>query len=428
MSKVPILPDWTRWSWASTVEREWWLPLFSEATNAFMELERLSVAEGLRKAAWQFVNPTSLVTETAWAQRHGLLLVPVTTTQRGLDSYASSGEAQGGVMTYRAVYVKPEHYNEVLPFNENGRIGELLGYPACCRQAFDATWGQGQVDSTWEQHSAMSGKRPNLGSTLWRWMGLRLVPHMPCSYSCEASQAQAEAYLALGVKHGYAEQMQLIKEVLNWPLRWSRLFGIAELVSPAVKISTRSDWTPTKDSFSIVGDYHKPSNTLWKENGFTSAAAMREMHNIILLSLKVIEMPQRARVMDLGCGNGHLLRRLTIQRPDVKIAGVDVNAEAISHAPMLLGRWWTGRIETEPWSEWKPDVVLLTPGRLLEMSDSDRQATLERLKSVRQILVYAYGDWIQQGSLEELCARAGLSGVRMLHSTPTIQAGVLSQV
>src|SRR5690606_19912788 len=110
----PILPDWTRWSWASTTERAWWAPLMRDISNAFIELELLSVVEGIRRAAWQFVAPHELPEKTRWAHQHGLLLIPIEHTNVSTTSYSSGGPnpyAPAGVASYRCVYVRPEHYD-----------------------------------------------------------------------------------------------------------------------------------------------------------------------------------------------------------------------------------------------------------------------------------------------------------------------------
>ena len=54
-ANIPVLPDWTRWSWRSAEERDWWMPLFTRASNAYQDVERLSVVHRLRPAAFQNV-------------------------------------------------------------------------------------------------------------------------------------------------------------------------------------------------------------------------------------------------------------------------------------------------------------------------------------------------------------------------------------
>jgi len=76
-SDTPTLPDWTRWSWRSPVEREWWNPLFKAAANAYESVERLSVVDGVRSAASQIIAPEELVGLTEWARNHNILCIPI---------------------------------------------------------------------------------------------------------------------------------------------------------------------------------------------------------------------------------------------------------------------------------------------------------------------------------------------------------------
>jgi hypothetical protein len=184
---IPILPDFTRYQWASITEKEWFEPLISSASNAFLELERLSVVEGIRKAAWQFVNYDEMIPLCEWAHKHDLLVLPIHNASVG-SSYSSSGGQTGSYNAYRVVITRPEHYKEVLPFEGDHHIGDMLGFPACCREAFRNTWAKDSVDTTWEQMHGLTSLSP-YASTLLRWMGIRFVPHLPCKYNCDESIA-----------------------------------------------------------------------------------------------------------------------------------------------------------------------------------------------------------------------------------------------
>jgi SAM-dependent methyltransferase len=45
---------------------------------------------------------------------------------------------------------------------------------------------------------------------------------------------------------------------------------------------------------------------------------------------------ENASILDIGCGKGFLLNQLKIQRPDLKIKGVDVSAYALDNAPSSI--------------------------------------------------------------------------------------------
>jgi SAM-dependent methyltransferase len=220
----------------------------------------------------------------------------------------------------------------------------------------------------------------------------------------------------------------LIAEVLHWPVEWSRLFGIAEITTPALKISTRTDWTPTKQSFSRAGQYRAPKKTWWTLNGFSSADGMRDSHRDMVDAL-VTQLPPKARVLDLGCGNGMLLRRLTIHRPDIRIAGVDNNAEAIREAQEtidLRSTFWHGAIQDVMWVDWKPTVVLFNPARLREMTPADASRASAWIREIPWQFPYMYDDWQKKASLTTLCEEYQLTAPQPFIKTHRVEMGMVA--
>jgi len=77
-------------------------------------------------------------------------------------------------------------------------------------------------------------------------MSLRAVPHLPCSFHCIRSVELGKKFMQLGREAGYAEEMDRLVQILSWPVEWSALHGIAEIKTPILKVSTRTDATPTR--------------------------------------------------------------------------------------------------------------------------------------------------------------------------------------
>lgn len=424
----PVLPEWTRWAWASMTEREYWLPLFDKVSKAREEIEWLTVIEGIRPGMYTFVRPDQLMTVGARAASHGLTAVPVTQVNRqSSDGYSSASGASGfdpsKPWEYRVLIVRPEvlslvsntpdiaHNNEVL--------GQVLGYPKCCREFFHRTWGAGQVDTTWEQYAETgNADGPIEANMLWRWKAIRWVSHLPCSFQCEATVEIGRKTREAAKKHGFVEEAKIIDAVLSWPVRWSGVNGIGEIVGPALKISTRTDWAPPTDKryFHRKGVYSKPTEDIWKHNGFSSYTGMLESHAPILHELKTLA-PENCAMLDLGCGNGRLLKTLKLNRPDIKIGGVDINESAITSAQSgLVGKWSAARIQDLTWVEWfQPDstVVVSCPVRLTEMSEDEATATRAALDPYKLHLVYVYGDNLRKHPLQEWVEMAGFSVDRL---------------
>lgn len=274
---TPKLPDWTRWSWASVAERQFWHPLFQQASQDFIYAERASVAAGVRKAAWLPVKTEELISQVNWARSHGLLCLPLEQLRDTGSSYGSRVESvrPGDKALYRCLYIRPEDYQANMK-PDDATLGTLLGYPACCQQHYADTWAKGQVDSTWEQWNNTTGFMKDRPGEMWqqtllRYMGIRFVSHMPCSFGCHESAQLAKKmfdFMAKDLGPSVHESALIISDILKWPVKWSRLFGIAETVTPALKISSRTEWTPNKDTFEKSGTYQKREAWYWTDNQF----------------------------------------------------------------------------------------------------------------------------------------------------------------
>jgi SAM-dependent methyltransferase len=112
-------------------------------------------------------------------------------------------------------------------------------------------------------------------------------------------------------------------------------------------------------------------------------------------------------VLDLGCGDGALLARLTLDGFGIEQDAGVVERGARRHPGLSL---FVGRIEKLHGTVGtvEPDVVLVMPGRLLEMSQEDADLVRAGLLRKKRVVVYAYGDWLARfGGLSELAAKAG---------------------
>jgi len=428
----PTLPEWTRWAWASMVEREYWKPLIDRVSSLREEIEWITVIEGIRPAMYTFVRPENLLHVNTRAAKHGLVVVPVMQTNREVNAYSSgsSGRSFNPNMPwqYRVLIAN----KDVLPLilateniaDNNEVLGQVLGYPSCCREFFHRTWGAGQVDTTWDQYAETgTAVGPVEANMLWRWLGVRWVSHLPCSYQCSATIEIGQKTRTAMKKYGYAEEVKVIDSVLSWPVRWSGVNGIAEIVGPAIKISTRTDWAPPSDNrrFTRPGQYGKPTAEMWKENGFSSFTGMLSAHAPLLEEIKTL-VPKNGAIIDLGCGNGRLLRTAKLNRLDMSIGGVDINESAIRTVQSgLVGMWDVARIEELTWTNWfapETTVVLYSPVRLVEMSAQDAENTRAALSRYKTHLVYVYGDNLVKHTLPEWVSLAGYSVDRLMVTYP----------
>jgi hypothetical protein len=148
--------------------------------------------------------------------------------------------------------------------DDHDRLGSAIGAPACCRQFYQRMRRLSFEDMTfasfWDS-GAFSARIP-LKSTpetnsLLRSIGLRLISHRPCSPECAPSVRMARTLEYLAREIDLTSQMEELRELLSWPMRWSILHGIAETMTPVFKMCNQTDATAVKFSVTLrVDDRH----------------------------------------------------------------------------------------------------------------------------------------------------------------------------
>jgi hypothetical protein len=288
-------------------------------------------------------------------------------------------------------------------------------------------------------------------------MGVRAVPHLPCRLDCAATADLGRRLVEVGRQVGFAEEMDWLTEILSWSVEWSALHGIAQVKTPVLKVSTRTDATTRRYVVRRPGSTHPAEGVRglafpfevpvrlrltgsrgfrkglenavrlhprpqWyaTDNGFSSVGAMNDAHRPVVEAAVAALRQGGGNVIDLGCGNGALLERLAAAAPGAVPFGVDVDPQRIEHARQLhaghADNFVSGDIfdSDQLWVEGRRfALAILMPGRLLETDQARAAALRERLRqSCDRVLVYAYGDWLtRDGDLAGLAKEAGLTVV-----------------
>ncbi|MFN3400981.1 MAG: class I SAM-dependent methyltransferase, partial [Ferrovibrio sp.] len=89
----------------------------------------------------------------------------------------------------------------------------------------------------------------------------------------------------------------------------------------------------------------------------------RALHARLLRRIARLDLPPGARLLDAGCGTGGLLARLTAQRPDLDLQGLEYDAEAAALARSKLpgrdpGKLQVGSVNAMPYGGGAFDVIV----------------------------------------------------------------------
>jgi SAM-dependent methyltransferase len=465
------LPDFTRLAWVTDRAERVWRPRLERIATAWAETEWRAVLAGVRACAVAMASPEEFMAMGGrWAEE-GLNALPVEMTGVSGQPYAATDvplEA-GQPFVFRFVVGRPADvaaFKAAWDAADQEAIGDFLGYPPCCREFFRRVWvDDHMVDTTWPMAAATSGAAPGTttieltgppeANILWRWMGVRAVPHLPCRLDCAATTELGQRLVEVGRQSGFAQEMDWLVDILSWSVEWSALHGIAQVKTPVLKVSTRTDATKQRYVVRRRGSAHPPEGVrglgfpyeapvklrlsesrgfrrglenavrlhprpTWyaTDNGFGSVEAMHDAHRPIVEAGVAALGQGGGNVLDLGCGNGALLERLAAAAPGMIPFGMDVDPQRIEHARQLHPGYGANFVsgdmfdDHQHWVEGRRyALALLMPGRLLETDEERASALRERiLQSCDQVLVYAYGDWLtREDGLAGLAREAGLT-------------------
>lgn len=419
------LPDFTRVIWASGEPREFWESKIRSISNDWLKIERLSVLNGIRDSVLSYCRNEEVPELKKWCSQNGLELVLLESVAQS-NSYSSYGGNQGKRDSWRVAITRKEFvgkWGAAWSTMDNDAIGELLGYPKCCREFFDKYWVEEQYrDLTYPAfaNSNFNADGPIECNILGRWVGVRWVSHMPCSFQCEESQKIGEQNRELAKQSGFLTTANLIDEVLSWKMRYSALNGILEIKTPVYKISAATESTPKELIIERDGKQpdHKASGIgspfenkrnrtytdskrfkeslsvfddpwMWEGNGFSSKEAMQSSHQPL-----VDVISEDKSVFDYGAGNGILIDQLRIQK-NCKVAGVELDAnraqkgiDQFKDINLTVGDMFDRDYDSNA----EQGIVMV--GRLTETTKEKRDAFLNMLLENHRLCVfYTYGDW-----------------------------------
>ena len=481
------LPQFCKIAWVSDNAKEVWMPRINQVIKAWREIEWTAIVEGLRQCAAIPISPEYLISLGEKCAKNNLLILPL--GYQGIQNYSyCNNNMEENPKKNFLLNVVVGTSQDVLSFkaaseSDPDQVLKLLGYPQCCCNFLRIVLEKGQMDTTWpmiEENIKISQElncsievvaSPFL-NILLRWIGIRAIPHLPCSFCCKESIYLAKRYVSIGRKLGYNHEMDWLLEILGWPIQWSALHGIAEIKTPILKISTQTEATPGKYTVSITGDlspeegasglsfpyripnfsncsekkgneenFQKPSQIVdssshqnqvrdccekwyYEDNGFKFLFDMDSAHRTIEELVIVTLSAHSVNVLDLGCGNGVLLKKIKTIFSKIIPFGVDNDHSRIEHAHILLPEFKDNFVigDLSSFHLLFPNnyfgIIMIALSRLEEMEIGRRVAFGKQLADhCNNILVYDY--WGR--NIEEVATRIG---VQLLSYSPSSRASL----
>jgi hypothetical protein len=266
------LPDFCRVSWTSEAARDYWQPPIERGAGFWHRLELETVLLGQRPAGFVAVAQTNMAALCKKCAEHRMELRPLYSFTPGTRYISNLTKQHGGSGMQMCVV---GHANAVAEAEtafmakQSTVLGAILGYPRCCTAFFAEVWdNQHFIDTSWKmaERSSLPSRQgatddrtiiasaPAELNLFLRWLGIRPVFHLPCSFTCEASIGIAREIAAVATQVAGTEEIASIYRMLRWPIQWSALHGIAEIKTPVLRIATRTDPTALKYTVDIQGD------------------------------------------------------------------------------------------------------------------------------------------------------------------------------
>lgn len=299
MKRLPFkLPDFFRLNWVSEAARDHWAPIIQACRSLIPIIEIESVAHGLRPCA---LIPVPLLETNDFRKKidsHGLANAEIYRFS-GATGYSS----EANPATPNTAMVAIGTLNDVRAIKQlsdtgnTSSIGRFLGYPLCCCDFFQSNWNEKRfIDTTWPMaantRSAIMVTPRELkidevstNNMLLRWLGVRPVFHLPCSFDCLATREISFSLRTFAETIGYGDQMKKMHEILDWPVRWSALHGIAEIETPVFRLATKTDASAEKYIVDFIGT---PSRVEFEASGLRFPYSWPKSRHGIERKLKVI--------------------------------------------------------------------------------------------------------------------------------------------
>lgn len=267
------VPYFFRSMWTSDLARNQWEPRIRAIAAAISELQWRTVANDMRQCCIARVLSEQFEAKRHDFERHGLEVIPLSREVRGGPEYQSRVRPYVPGEPFQICVALGKHgaardLAEAVRCESDDEAGTLLGYPGCCISSFlddfrnseysDNTWSMARASVTGLSMLEDEGRtiridKASLANILLRGMGVRAVFHLPCRFDCSKSIECAEGVIRSGRGEGFRAEMEWLEEILNWPMEWNAMHGIAEIKTAVLKCSTSTAATAKAYRVLVMG-------------------------------------------------------------------------------------------------------------------------------------------------------------------------------
>jgi uncharacterized protein len=264
VSMPPARPqaDFTRYVWVSNRAAEEWEERMKCIAATWRKLEWKTVVAGVRDSGLLWV------TEDEFAALRPVLRQANLNASVLIAIKHRRSRQTGNTILFRVAIGKAgtlRRFRRAWVGRDANSMGMLLGYPKCCRAAFDREYVQaGRTDGIWQAASAAGSPRPTGAilevqgppqlNLLLAKVGVRMIPHTPCRFNCEESLRLAEIFQRTAETVEEKDALLSAREMLSWPMAWSAVNGIAEIKTPIMKVNYSTDRVSNRRGFQYLGD------------------------------------------------------------------------------------------------------------------------------------------------------------------------------
>jgi hypothetical protein len=236
-----------------------WRERLAIIRDLYLEVEILSILEDNNRKCNMFILPPHVLERymNTLILPNGLDIEIIGTTGSSNGFAHNINMLNGSDKSVHGVVYKNKQdgldFVEAYRNENNDRMGELLGYPKCCRDLYNHLHngklniidivvpqylGVGKI----EGDSEINVEGSPYTNAMIRYIGARFSPHMPCSPECKESIELAKS-VELTMRKVDSTSADYVMDMLSMPTKFISHEGFATITTPVVEITVPNyDW------------------------------------------------------------------------------------------------------------------------------------------------------------------------------------------